>query len=96
MTNSYIKPNIFFPFSIGREEKWEPGYYSSVCSLHFSENDFQIYSKDNNKSRIQRMGRGMVSQSMELTYLVNSLFLFYKDSKSEASAPQVENSQEDY
>ena len=34
-----------------QRENWEPLLNSHVCSLHFKEEDFQINSKDENKSR---------------------------------------------
>ena len=34
-----------------QRENWEPLPNSHICSLHFKEEDFQIYSRDENKSR---------------------------------------------
>ena len=47
---------------------WEPSQNSRVCSLHFKESDYQVYSKD---SQIRRK-RSRPSEELQRKYLLPS------------------------
>ena len=68
--------------NIGRQD-WEPSPNSSVCSLHFSENDFQIHSKDLKNRKKRSHSSDQIQKRILLPDAVPSIFSNFLSENSE-------------